>query len=121
MGSTCFFYCQVITLVDVSQTERKNEKLKGYYSHPWASKNHHVPVSGAIRLYFRRRRLHLHEIDPGVGVRGGNESLNKIIPNGILLYAILMNQCLAQLYPRDFLFMFMGTESETHRQILGLS
>lgn len=34
MGSTCFFYCQVITLVDVSQTERKKEKLKGYYSHP---------------------------------------------------------------------------------------
>jgi len=34
----------------LSQPERREETLKGYYYHPRASKNHHVPVSGAITL-----------------------------------------------------------------------
>lgn len=40
---------------------------------------------------------------------------SEMIPNVILLHAILMNQCLAQLYPRGFPFMLMRADTETYK------
>lgn len=46
---------------------------------------------------------------------------SEMIPNIILLHAILMNLCLAQLYPRGFPFMLMRADTETYRQTIGLN